>query len=137
VATFEESKPAKRINNALGPHRGAVNEAVADDLLPSNSLDRFRVKRRAKANTREEVDSFTPEEVQAIPAACRKDQVRNCCQFSFATGLQTSIRPRASCTYATSSCLRQGQRAGILYIQSVALSRVFGSTDRYRSVFKK
>ncbi|MFE3968989.1 Arm DNA-binding domain-containing protein [Stenotrophomonas sp. YIM B13575] len=90
VATFDESTSAKRINNVLGPLRGALDEAVADDLIPSNPLDGFRVKRRAKANAREEVDPFTPEEVQAILAACREDQVRNYCQFNFATGLRTS-----------------------------------------------
>ncbi|WP_260678136.1 site-specific integrase [Stenotrophomonas maltophilia] len=90
VATFDESTSAKRINNVLGPLRGALDEAVADDLIPTNPLDGFRVKRRAKANAREEVDPFTPEEVQAILAACRDDQVRNYCQFNFATGLRTS-----------------------------------------------
>ncbi|WP_445979165.1 site-specific integrase [Stenotrophomonas muris] len=90
VATFDEATSAKRINNVLGPLRGALDEAVADDLIPSNPLDGFRVKRRAKANAREEVDPFTPEEVQAILAACREDQVRNYCQFNFATGLRTS-----------------------------------------------
>jgi len=90
VATFDESTSAKRINNVLGPLRGALHQAVADDLIPTNPLDGFRVKRRAKANAREEVDPFTPEEVQAILAACREDQVRNYCQFNLATGLRTS-----------------------------------------------
>ncbi|WP_240332304.1 Arm DNA-binding domain-containing protein [Stenotrophomonas indicatrix] len=90
VATFDESTSAKRINNVLGPLRGALDEAVADDLIPNNPLDGFRVKRRAKANAREEVDPFTPEEVRAILGACREDHVRNYCQFNFATGLRTS-----------------------------------------------
>lgn len=63
---------------------------MADDLIPSNPLAGFRVKRRAKANTREEVAPFTPEEVQEILPPCREEQVRNHCQFSFATGLRTS-----------------------------------------------
>lgn len=74
VATFDESTSAKRINNVLGPLRGALDEAVADDLIPNNPLDGFNVKRRAKANAREEVDPFTPEEVQVILTACREDQ---------------------------------------------------------------
>jgi len=90
VATFDESTSAKRINNVLGPLRSALGEAVADDLIPSNPLDGLWVKRRAKVNAREEVDPFTPEEVQAILAACREDQVRNYCQFNFAKGLRTS-----------------------------------------------
>ncbi|MET4572453.1 integrase [Stenotrophomonas rhizophila] len=89
VASFDESTSAKRINNVLGPLRGALDEAVADDLIPNNPLDGFRVRRRAKANAREEVDPFTPQEVQSM-AACREAQVRNYCQFNFATGLRTS-----------------------------------------------
>ncbi|WP_313033566.1 site-specific integrase [Stenotrophomonas acidaminiphila] len=90
VATFGEGVTAKRINNVLGPLRGALDDAVDDGLLAANPLDGFKVRRRAKANATEEVDPFSPAEVRAILAAIDEDQVRNYCQFNFATGLRTS-----------------------------------------------
>ncbi|OZB51958.1 MAG: integrase [Stenotrophomonas sp. 14-69-23] len=90
VATFGEGVTAKRINNVLGPLRGALDDAVDDGLLAANPLDGFKVRRRAKANAAEEVDPFSPAEVRAILAAIDEDQVRNYCQFNFATGLRTS-----------------------------------------------
>lgn len=90
VATFGEGVTAKRINNVLGPLRGALDDAVDDGLLAANPLDGFKVRRRAKANAAEEVDPFIPAEVRAILAAIDEDQVRNYCQFNFATGLRTS-----------------------------------------------
>jgi len=90
VATFGEGVTAKRINNVLGPLRGALDDAVDDGLLAANPLDGFKVRRRAKANATEEVDPFSPAEVRAILAAIDEDQIRNYCQFNFATGLRTS-----------------------------------------------
>lgn len=81
---------AKRINNVLGPLRGALDDAVDDDLIKSNPLDGFRVRRRAKVNAPEEVDPFSPAEVSAILGAIDEPQVRNYCQFNFASGLRTS-----------------------------------------------
>ena len=36
------------------------------------------------------VNPFTPAEVQAILEACDEPQVRNFCQFNFATGMRLS-----------------------------------------------
>lgn len=90
VASFGATVTAKRINNVLGPLRGALDDAVDDDLIKSNPLDSFKVRRRAKVNAPEEVDPFSPSEVLAILAACDEPQVRNYCQFNFASGLRTS-----------------------------------------------
>lgn len=90
VATFDGTVTAKRINNVLGPLRSALEEAVDDDLLEVNPLKGFRAKRRETADAREEVDPFSPAEVAAILAAIDEPQVRNYCQFNFATGLRTS-----------------------------------------------
>lgn len=90
VATFPEETSAKRINNVLGPLRGALDEAVNDELIASNPLTGFRVKRRATVEEPEEVDPFSPEEVRAILAACDLDQIRNYVQFAVASGLRTS-----------------------------------------------
>ena len=90
VATFGETTSAKRINNVLGPLRGALDEAVADELIPANPLTGFRVKRRATVEEPEDVDPFSPDEVRAILAACDLPQIRNYVQFAVASGLRTS-----------------------------------------------
>lgn len=90
VASFGAEVTAKRINNVLGPLRGALDDAVDDDLIKTNPLDGFKIRRRAKANAAEEVDPFSPAEVTAILAAIDDPQVRNYCQFNFSTGLRTS-----------------------------------------------
>ena len=92
VATFGADVSAKRINNVLGPLRGALDEALHDELIAANPLTGFRVKRRAGVATAEaeDVDPFSPAEVQAILAACDLDQIRNYVQFAFASGLRTS-----------------------------------------------
>ncbi len=90
VASFGATVTAKRINNVLGPLRGALDDAVGEDLIKSNPLDSFKVRRRARINAPEEVDPFSPTEVLAILAACDEPQVRNYCQFNFASGLRTS-----------------------------------------------
>lgn len=91
VDGFDAEISGKRINNCLGPLRGTLADAVDDGLLKDNPLDGFKVRRRAGIRTREEVDPFSPAEVQAILGALAGDpQVRNYCQFNFATGLRTS-----------------------------------------------
>ncbi len=90
VTTFGQEVSAKRINNILGPLRGALDDAVDDDLLKTNPLDGFKIRRRAKVNAPQEVDPFSPKEVSAILAAIDEPQVRNYCQFNFASGLRTS-----------------------------------------------
>lgn len=90
VATFGPEVSGKRINNVLGPLRGALDEAVHDELIQTNPLTGFRVKRRAEIKETEDVDPFSPDEVRAILAACDLPQIRNYVQFAFATGLRTS-----------------------------------------------
>lgn len=80
----------KRINNVLGPLRGAFDDAVDAGHLPASPLDGLKIKRRGRVSERDEIDPFTPDEVSAILAACRDPQFRNYCQFNFATGLRTS-----------------------------------------------
>jgi integrase len=90
IASFDETTSVKRINNVLGPLRGMLDEARNDGLIDANPMDGLKVKRRATVNAREEVDPFTPQEVQAILAACAAPQFRNFCQFNLATGMRTS-----------------------------------------------
>lgn len=90
VASFGDVS-AKRINNVLGPLRGVFDDAVHDGILTTNPLDGLRVRRRGRIAKKDDVDPFTPVEIQAILAAAAKSpQVRNYCQFNLATGLRTS-----------------------------------------------
>ncbi|WP_269791670.1 site-specific integrase [Stenotrophomonas sp. Iso1] len=90
VAKFGSEVTAKRINNVLGPLRGALDDAVDDDLIKVSPLDGFKIRRRAQINATEEVDPFSPAEVAAILAGIDEAQVRNYCHFNFASGLRTS-----------------------------------------------
>ncbi|WP_238345988.1 tyrosine-type recombinase/integrase [Luteimonas saliphila] len=90
VASFGPETSGKRINNVLGPLRGALDEAVHDELIATNPLTGFRVKRRVASVEAEEVDPFSPAEVRAILGACDLEQIRNYVQFALATGLRTS-----------------------------------------------
>ena len=80
---------AKRINNVLGPMRGFLAEAFDDQLIDNNPADKLVIKRRAKTDTEDEIDPFTPAEITAILKTA-EGQFRNYCQFNFATGLRTS-----------------------------------------------
>lgn len=90
VATFDKDTSAKRINNVLGVLRGALEDAVDDQLITANPLAGFRVKRQDAVSDTDDVDPFTPDEVKAILQACDLPQIRNYVQFNFATGLRTS-----------------------------------------------
>lgn len=80
---------AKRINNVLGPLRGAFDEAIRDNLIKDNPMAGLKVKRRAKPDESDKIDPFTPAEVQLIIAKA-EGQFHNYCQFDFASGLRTS-----------------------------------------------
>lgn len=77
---------AKRINNVMVPLRGMLADAHADGIIDRNPMDRIR---NLTVRT-EEPDPFTPEEREAILAACLEIQHRNLFQFAFWTGLRTS-----------------------------------------------
>lgn len=88
---------AKRINNVLGPLRGLLGEALEDGLIDTNPLATIKIRRKRKIagpdddqGDDDSIDPFTPQEVEAILAACRDPQFKNFCQFNFATGMRMS-----------------------------------------------
>lgn len=64
VATLKLSK--NRIDNLLTPIRGALRQAVEDEVIDRNPLEGFEVRRVSMP--KEVIDPFTPEEVEALAA---------------------------------------------------------------------
>ena len=61
----------KRVNNVLGPLRGALDDAVEQGLIPANPLHGMKFRKRKKVKTEDDVDPFSTVEVKAILAACK------------------------------------------------------------------
>lgn len=80
----------KRRNNVLGPLRGALDDAVHDGLLAASPLTGLRFKRRAKPREEDDIDPFTPEEVNAFLESCPDPQLSNMLRFWVGAGLRTS-----------------------------------------------
>lgn len=82
----------KTIRNIITPLRNALEQAVNDDLIPSNPLERVKLDKiipREQRKSAYVVDPFSFEEITAILGACT-GQERNLWQFAFATGMRTS-----------------------------------------------
>ena len=81
---------AKTARNRLTPLRSMLDDAVNDELLEFNPLDRIALKkllRQTSAKSDYEVDPFNHEEVAAVLKACRSDE-RHMIQFWINTGLR-------------------------------------------------
>lgn len=82
----------KTVRNIITPLRNVLEQAVNDDLIQFNPLDRVKLE---KIMTREQrksdyaPDPFSMDEITAILAACT-GQERNLYRFAFATGMRTS-----------------------------------------------
>jgi integrase len=66
-AVAKQALSRTRISNLLRPLRGALEQALEDEAIDSNPLEGFKL-RRAGSLTKQEVDPFTPEEVEALGA---------------------------------------------------------------------
>lgn len=83
---------ARTIRQILIPLRGALEQAVNDDLISSNPLDRVKLNRILDKEARKVefvADPFSAEEIAAILAKC-EGQERNVWKFAFATGMRPS-----------------------------------------------
>jgi integrase len=90
IGTF--SCKAKTLRNTLQPLSNALNQAVNDDLIPANPLDRVKLDKILSREQRK--SEFTPDpfdmaEITAILNAAT-GQERNLWQFAFATGMRPS-----------------------------------------------
>lgn len=87
------SATAKTVRNILTPLRAVLDDAVIDDVIKINPLDRVALDRllakTAKRSTYE-VDPFSAKEIAAILEHAIEPQERNLIQFAFWSGLRTS-----------------------------------------------
>lgn len=82
----------KTMRNILQPLRNALEQAVNDDMIEYNPLDRVKLEKIMPRESRKsdyEPDPFSMEEITAILAAC-DGQERNVWKHAFATGMRTS-----------------------------------------------
>jgi integrase len=82
----------KTLRNILTPLRNVLEQAINDDLIESNPLDRVKLTKlvpREALKSDHVTDPFDMQEIKAILAAC-DGQERNLYQFAFASGLRTS-----------------------------------------------
>lgn len=80
----------KTVRNILTPLRAVLDDAVNDDLIKFNPLDRVALKRLIKQTAKKsdyEVDPFDMDEVAQLLKSCRLDE-RPMIQFWFESGLR-------------------------------------------------
>jgi len=83
---------AKSSRNIITPLRSTLDDALNDELIPYNPLDKIALKKlltRTSIKSTYEVDPFDEAEKDAILAATN-GQKRNLFQFAFWSGLRTS-----------------------------------------------
>jgi len=83
---------AKRIRNILIPLRAVLEQAVNDDLIETNPLDKVVLSKLLNKNSKISkfsVDPFSTEEIHKILDNAQA-QTRNLFQFAFFSGLRTS-----------------------------------------------
>ncbi|WIX34112.1 site-specific integrase [Salinicola sp. JS01] len=79
----------KRMSNILTVLRGALGDAVYDELIPTNPLHGWHYRRQERPKPSTGPDPFNRDEQARILAACR-DELRPLFQFAFWTGLRPS-----------------------------------------------
>lgn len=80
----------KTIRNTLTPLRSVLDDAITDELITSNPLDRVALKKLIKQTARKstyEVDPFTADERAALVSSARPDEMP-LIKFWFETGLR-------------------------------------------------
>jgi integrase len=83
---------AKTARNIITPLRSVLDDALNDELIPHNPLDKIALKKlltRTSIKSTYEVDPFDEAEKKAI-LAMAEGQARNLLQFAFWSGLRTS-----------------------------------------------
>jgi len=85
----------KSIRNDLTPLRAILDQALNDDIIDRNPLDKIKVSKlvsRKQAKSDYMVDPFTDDEIKSVLAVAKEydPRIRNLLQFAFYTGLRTS-----------------------------------------------
>jgi integrase len=65
-AVAKQTLSRTRISNLLRPLRGAFEQALEDEAINSNPLEGFKIRRAGGSVAGEEIDPFTPEEIEAL-----------------------------------------------------------------------
>jgi len=84
---------SKTVSNLLSPLRAIVEQALNDEYIKSNPLDKIVISKLLSKETSKsdfKVDPFDRGEVKAILEAAHHEQIKNLFQFAFFTGLRTS-----------------------------------------------
>lgn len=87
------SVTAKTVCNILVPLRAVIEQALNDEIIKSNPLDKIVISKLLDKETIKsdfKVDPFNKEEIQAVLNASHHKQIKNLFQFAFFTGLRTS-----------------------------------------------
>lgn len=81
----------KSIRNDLTPLRAVLDQALNDDIIDKNPLDKIKVSRDQKKSDYE-VDPFTEQEIQNLLKVAEEYDplIKNLLQFAFYTGVRTS-----------------------------------------------
>lgn len=84
---------AKTVSNILIPLRTVIEQALNDEYIKSNPLDKIIIAKLLSKETSKsdfKVDPFNKQEIAAILAAAHNPQIKHLFQFAFFTGLRTS-----------------------------------------------
>ncbi len=84
---------SKTVSNLLSPLRAIVEQALNDEYIKSNPLDKIVISKLLSKETSKsdfKVDPFDRGEVKAVLEAAHHEQIKNLFQFAFFTGLRTS-----------------------------------------------
>ena len=84
---------SKTVSNILTPLRAIIEQALNDENIKSNPLDKIVISKLLSKTTSKsdfKVDPFDKDEIQAILDAAHDDQIKHLFQFAFFTGLRTS-----------------------------------------------
>lgn len=110
----------KTVRNILTPLRNALEQAVNDDLIEYNPLERVKLKKIMPKEAQKsdfQADPFDMDEITAILGAC-DGQERNFWKYAFGSGLRTSELIGIDWTYIDwlhfQSAVEQVQVEGIL-----------------------
>jgi len=84
---------SKTLSNILIPLRAIIEQALNDEYIKANPLDKIVIskllcKQTSRSNFK--VDPFEKQEIKAILDATHHEQIKNLFQFAFFTGLRTS-----------------------------------------------
>lgn len=85
----------KSIRNDLTPLRAVLDQALNDDIIDKNPLDKIKVSRLVSRDQKKsdyEVDPFTEQEIQNLLKVAEEYDplIKNLLQFAFYTGVRTS-----------------------------------------------